>query len=212
MEDDTRQRKGKGVAGPFGVAEPDGDGESISPRTYRVNLGLASDEMDLIEGWVEHVMELFGEHEDPDSDPDSWACNQYHSNLSLVDIAKLREPYRVPEGVRLIFPSKADRPCSLPERYVAIMSDAFAILRSYNVCPYQVSPNFWTQAVGTWLIWQEVSPDYTMPLHVFHTLFKLNKCAKRDEEPAKGVKDWYYLTPKETHGPVITGHPSSIKH
>ncbi|KAL2549510.1 Uncharacterized protein Fot_11040 [Forsythia ovata] len=105
------------------------------------------------------------------------------------------------------------------------MSDAFAcrmrlplhpffraFLRSYNVCPYQVSPNFWTQAVGTWLIWQEVSPDYPMPLDIFHTLFNLNKCTKRDKEPREGVKDWYYLTPKRTHGPVITGHPSSIKH
>ncbi|KAL2557417.1 hypothetical protein Fot_02156 [Forsythia ovata] len=35
--------------------------------------------------------------------------------------------------------------------------------------------NFWTQAVGTWLIWQEVSPNYFMPFNVFHTLFKLNK-------------------------------------
>ncbi|KAL2501413.1 hypothetical protein Fot_35261 [Forsythia ovata] len=51
-----------------------------------------------------------------------------------------------------------------------------------------------------------------MPLYIFHTLFKLNECAKRDGEPKEGVKDWYYLTPREAHSPIITGHPSSIKH
>ncbi|KAL2553915.1 hypothetical protein Fot_07534 [Forsythia ovata] len=42
---------------PSGVVESSGDRESISPRTHRVNLGLALEEMDLVEGWVEHVRE-----------------------------------------------------------------------------------------------------------------------------------------------------------
>ncbi|KAL2551845.1 uncharacterized protein Fot_05464 [Forsythia ovata] len=121
--------------------------------------------MDLVEGWVEHVRELSRGHEDPDSDPKYWACNQYHSDVNLSDFTKLRYHYKVPEGIRLIFPNKADRPCSPPKGHIAIMNDALAygmrlplhlffraILRSYNVCPYQVSPNFWTQAIGTWLI------------------------------------------------------------
>ncbi|KAL2508805.1 hypothetical protein Fot_32452 [Forsythia ovata] len=72
-EESVRQRKGKWIAGPFGVVESGDDGESISPRTYRVNLGLDPNEMDLVEGWVEHVRELSRGHDDPDSDPDSWA-------------------------------------------------------------------------------------------------------------------------------------------
>ncbi|KAL2501353.1 uncharacterized protein Fot_35201 [Forsythia ovata] len=181
--------------------------------------------MDLVMSWVKHVTELLGGHEDPHSDPRYWACNQYPSELNILDFTKRKDHYRVLEGVMLIFSNKIDRPCSPPKGHVAIMSDAFAcgmmlslhiflkaIIRSYNVCPYQVFSNFWTQAVGTWLIWQEVSLGYPIPLYVFYTLFKLNKCAKRDREPREGVKGWYYLTPRETHSPVITGHPSSIKH
>ncbi|KAL2551948.1 hypothetical protein Fot_05567 [Forsythia ovata] len=37
-DESTRQRKGKEVAGPSGAAEPDGDGELISPKIHRVNL------------------------------------------------------------------------------------------------------------------------------------------------------------------------------
>ncbi|KAL2538434.1 hypothetical protein Fot_19825 [Forsythia ovata] len=148
-EESARQRKGKGIAGPFGVVESGDDGESISPRTHRVNLGLDPKEMDLVEGWVEHVRELSGGHEDPDSDLGRWACNQYHSKLSLADFTKLRDLYRVPEGVRLIFPNRTNRTCSPPEGHVTITSDSFAcgmrlslhpffkaILRSYNVLPY----------------------------------------------------------------------------
>ncbi|KAL2502394.1 hypothetical protein Fot_36242 [Forsythia ovata] len=94
------------MAGPSGVIESGNDGESINPRTHKVNLGLDPNEMDLVEGWIEHVRELSRGHEDSDSDPGSWAYG----------------------------------------------------------------------------------------------------------EPAERVKDWYCLTPKGTHGPVITRHPSSIKH
>ncbi|KAL2509721.1 hypothetical protein Fot_33368 [Forsythia ovata] len=97
-EESARQRKCKWMAGSSGVIESGDDGESISPRTHRVNLGLDPNEMDLVEGWIEHVRELLGEHEDPDSDPGSWACNQYHSDLSPADFTKLRDLYRVPEG------------------------------------------------------------------------------------------------------------------
>ncbi|KAL2529159.1 uncharacterized protein Fot_21760 [Forsythia ovata] len=220
-----RQQKGKEVASLSEAVEFGGGRESVSPRTHRVNLGLNHKEMDLVEDWVEHVRELSGGHEDPDFVPEYWACNLYPSELNVLDFTKLRDHYRVLERVRLIFPNKKDRPWSPPEGHVTIMSDAFAcgirlslhpffraILMSYNVYPYQEFPNFWTQAVGTWLVWQEVNPDYDMPLYNFNTLFKLNKCARRDEEPKEGVKDWYYLTPREIYSLVITGHPSSIKH
>ncbi|KAL2509102.1 hypothetical protein Fot_32749 [Forsythia ovata] len=96
-EESVRQRKGKWIAGPSGVVESGDDGESISPKTYRVNLGLDPKEMNLVEGWVEHVRELSRGHEDPDSDPDSWACNQYHSDLSFADFTKLKDLYMVSE-------------------------------------------------------------------------------------------------------------------
>ncbi|KAL2553652.1 hypothetical protein Fot_07271 [Forsythia ovata] len=126
--------------------ESSDDGKSISRRTHRVNLGLDPKKMDLVEDWVEHVRELSGGHEDPDSHLGSWACSQYHSDLSFVDFTKLRDLYRVPEGVRLIFPNKTDILCSPPGGHVTIMRDAFTcgmrlplhpffrdILRSYNV-------------------------------------------------------------------------------
>ncbi|KAL2489047.1 hypothetical protein Fot_42339 [Forsythia ovata] len=53
--------------------------------------------MDLVEDWVEHVTELSRGHDDPDSDPENWACNQYHYDLSLADFTKLRDLYRVLE-------------------------------------------------------------------------------------------------------------------
>ncbi|KAL2555527.1 uncharacterized protein Fot_00266 [Forsythia ovata] len=145
--------------------------------------------------------------------------------LGMLNFTKIREKYRIPEGVRLIYPAKADRPCSPPLGHIAMMADAFecgmrlplhpffrAILHSYNLCHYQLSLNFWTQSMETWLLWQEVSLSYPMSLYVFHTLVELNKCAKRDKEPKEEVKDSYYLTPRGSHSPIITGHPSPIKH
>ncbi|KAL2532516.1 Uncharacterized protein Adt_05867 [Abeliophyllum distichum] len=127
--------------------------------------------------------------------------------------------------MRLILPNKKDRPCSSVDGHVAIMSDALAcgiklflhpFLGSYSEATtfvlFSYPPNSWTQIVGTWLLWQKMSPDYPMSHYVFHTLFKLNRYAKRDGETKEKVKDWYYLTARGTHSPVITGHPSSIKH
>ncbi|KAL2544979.1 hypothetical protein Fot_14212 [Forsythia ovata] len=92
--------------------------------------------MDRVEGWVEHTRELSGGHKDPESDLEYWACNKYPSELNVSDFAKLRDQYRVPEEVRLIFPSKKDRPCSPPERHMAIMSDAFASLEKSVAIDY----------------------------------------------------------------------------
>ncbi|KAL2528220.1 hypothetical protein Fot_20821 [Forsythia ovata] len=97
-EESLTQQKVKGVAGPSGVVESSSDGESISPRTHMVNLGLAPEEMDRVEGWVEHARELSGEREDPKADLEYWACNQYPSELNLSDFTKLRDHYRMPKG------------------------------------------------------------------------------------------------------------------
>ncbi|KAL2502120.1 Uncharacterized protein Fot_35968 [Forsythia ovata] len=48
-------------------------GDPISPRTHMVNLGLTHEEMDRVVGWVEHVREMSGGHEDPKPDPEYWA-------------------------------------------------------------------------------------------------------------------------------------------
>ncbi|KAL2521233.1 uncharacterized protein Fot_25156 [Forsythia ovata] len=121
--------------------------------------------MERVDKWVERVRGLFGGHEDPESDPIYWACNKYPSELNISDFTKLRDQDRVSNGVRLIFLNKKDRPCSPLEGQVAITSDALtygmrlpihpffrAILKSYNVCLYQLSPNIWTRAVGTWFL------------------------------------------------------------
>ncbi|KAL2528034.1 hypothetical protein Fot_20635 [Forsythia ovata] len=47
-EESLTQQKVKGVAGPSGVVESGGEGESISSRTHMVNLGLAPKEMDRV--------------------------------------------------------------------------------------------------------------------------------------------------------------------
>ncbi|KAL2557818.1 hypothetical protein Fot_02557 [Forsythia ovata] len=125
-EESTRQQKGKWIAGPSGVENLVMMGSLLARESHRVNLGLEPDEIDLVEGWVEHVRELAGRHEVLDFDPESWACIKYHSDLNLLDFTKLRDHYRVPEGVRLIFPNKIDRPCSLPEEHITIMSDSFS--------------------------------------------------------------------------------------
>ncbi|KAL2557416.1 hypothetical protein Fot_02155 [Forsythia ovata] len=106
--------------------ESSGDGKSVNPRTHRVNLGFTLEEMDMVKGWVEHVKEISRGHEDHDFNLEYWACNQYPSEPNILDFTKLRDHYRVPEEVRLIFRNKKDRPCILPEEHVAIMSDAFS--------------------------------------------------------------------------------------
>ncbi|KAL2494756.1 Uncharacterized protein Fot_38513 [Forsythia ovata] len=124
--------------------------------------------MDQVDGWVDYVRDLSGGHEDPEFDLNYWTCNKYPSELNMSDFTKIRDKYRISERGRLIFYAKTDQPCNPHAGHVAMMSDAFkcgmrlslhpffrALLRSYNVCPYQMSPNFWNQAVGTWLIWQE---------------------------------------------------------
>ncbi|KAL2520849.1 hypothetical protein Fot_24772 [Forsythia ovata] len=103
MEESARQRKGKWIDGPSRVVEFYDDGESISPRIHRVNHRLALEKMDLVEGWEEHVREFLGRHEDPDSNPEYWAWNQYHYDLNLSNFTKLRDHYRVPEEIILIF-------------------------------------------------------------------------------------------------------------
>ncbi|KAL2538371.1 Chlorophyll a-b binding protein [Forsythia ovata] len=116
----------RSVASSSGTAEPGGGGESISPRTQRVNLGLAPDEMDLVEGWVEYVRGLLGGHEDHEAESEDWACSEYPLDLNISDFTKLMDQYRISECVRLIHPNKTNRPCSLENSHVAIMSDSLA--------------------------------------------------------------------------------------
>ncbi|KAL2545262.1 hypothetical protein Fot_14495 [Forsythia ovata] len=94
------------------------DVEETAPRDIMVMI-------DRGKSWVEYVRELSGVHEDPESDPSYWACNKHPTKLSMSDFTKLRDKYRVPEGVRLIFPTKSDRHCNPPKGHVAVMSDAF---------------------------------------------------------------------------------------
>ncbi|KAL2558133.1 hypothetical protein Fot_02872 [Forsythia ovata] len=133
------------MAGPSKVMNPCGG--RISPRTHRVNIGLAPYEVDRVEKWVEYIRELSGGHEDPESDPSYWACSKYPTELSMSDFTKVMSKYRIPKEIRLIFPSKVDMPCDPSEGQIVVISDAFeygmrlpmypffrALLRSYNVC------------------------------------------------------------------------------
>ncbi|KAL2508812.1 hypothetical protein Fot_32459 [Forsythia ovata] len=124
-EESLKRWKDKGVAGPSGRGESGGDGEFISHRTHRINLGLAPEEVDRVEKWVEYIRELSGGHENPESDPCYWACSKYPTKLSMSNFTKVMSKYKIPDEIRLIFPSKADRPCDPLEGQIAIMSDAF---------------------------------------------------------------------------------------
>ncbi|KAL2471583.1 hypothetical protein Adt_39719 [Abeliophyllum distichum] len=91
-----------------------------------VNLGIILNEMDRVEGCVNYVRDLSGRHEDPEPNPEYWACNKYLFKLNISDFTKLREQYWVPEIMRLILSYKKSRPCSPADGHVAIMSDALA--------------------------------------------------------------------------------------
>ncbi|KAL2489132.1 hypothetical protein Fot_42424 [Forsythia ovata] len=109
------QLKRKGIAKTSGAVSS-GEGGHISPRINRVNLGLTPEEIDLEEGWVEHIRELSRGHEDPDT-----KISEESSHFLVYEFGQI--------------------------------------------------------AVGDLASMAEVSPDYPMTLYVFHTLFKLNKCA-----------------------------------
>ncbi|KAL2558937.1 hypothetical protein Fot_03676 [Forsythia ovata] len=95
-EESLRQKKENGVVSPFGGISPREIGR-VSPRTHRVNLGLTSDEMDKVKGWVEYVRKLSRRLEDPESDPNYWACSKYPSELNISNFTKLRDQYRIPK-------------------------------------------------------------------------------------------------------------------
>ncbi|KAL2505124.1 Uncharacterized protein Adt_20745 [Abeliophyllum distichum] len=122
------------------------------------------------------MSELSGGHEDPKAELEDWACSEYPLEINISNFTKLRNQYRILECVRLIHLNKTDRPWSPGEGYVAIMSDARAcrmrlhlhpffraILRSYNLCQYQLSPNFWTQIVETWILSQSTLCPWKVP-------------------------------------------------
>ncbi|KAL2551972.1 hypothetical protein Fot_05646 [Forsythia ovata] len=69
--------------------------------------------MEQVEEWVEHVRVLSRGHEDPGSNPRYWACSKYPTEMSMSDFTKVKSKYRIPDEIRLIFPSKADKPCDL---------------------------------------------------------------------------------------------------
>ncbi|KAL2479116.1 hypothetical protein Fot_48130 [Forsythia ovata] len=81
--------------------------------------------MEDVDGWVSCVRELSRNHNDSAQDPSYWACNKYPSKLNISNSIKIRDKYRVPKGVRLIFSNQLDKPYSPPNGYMTVMSDAF---------------------------------------------------------------------------------------
>ncbi|KAL2502575.1 Uncharacterized protein Fot_36423 [Forsythia ovata] len=104
----------------------------------------------------------------------------------MSDFTKLRDKYWIPEGFGLIFSAKADWPCSPPHGHVAVMSDAFECGMKLSLHP----------------IFKDILRSY-------------NLCPyQREREPKKGVKDWYYLTPRGSYSVESspgTHHPSSTR-
>ncbi|KAL2524377.1 Uncharacterized protein Adt_09431 [Abeliophyllum distichum] len=151
-----------------------------------------------------------------------WAALDLPSILVEEDLTKMREQYRIPSDIELILPGPNERACFPREGCTALHLNAFVsgmrlplhpmlrrILRAYALAPTQVSPNGWSQMVGSMYLWFRHSFGMEMPLHVFQTVYQPRKLPrKKGKEEEAG---WYYFCPWGSHKPLVTGCPSSIK-
>ncbi|KAL2456915.1 Uncharacterized protein Adt_46577 [Abeliophyllum distichum] len=138
------------------------------------------------------------------------------------DLTKLRETYRIPEDIELILHGPNERACFPMRGCTALHLNAFVsgmhlplhlmfrrILRAYDLAPTQVSPNGWSQMVGSMYLWFSHTFGAEMSLHVFQTIYQSRKLPRK-----KGGEEevgWYYFCPWGSHKPLVTGCPSSIK-
>ncbi|KAL2534836.1 Plus3 domain-containing protein [Abeliophyllum distichum] len=143
-------------------------------------------------------------------------------NNEEEDLTRLREEYRIPEDIELILPGPNERACFPRLGCTALHLNAFVsgmrlplhpmfrrILRAYDLAPTQVTPNGWSQMVGSMYLWFRHSFGMEMPLHVFQSVYQPRKLPrKKGKEEEVG---WYYFCPWGSHKPLVTGCPSSIK-
>ncbi|KAL2499337.1 Uncharacterized protein Adt_24887 [Abeliophyllum distichum] len=151
-----------------------------------------------------------------------WAAMDVPSIMKEEDLTRLREEYRIPEDIELILPGPNERACFPRLGCTALHLNAFVsgmrlplhpmfrrILRAYDLAPTQVTPNGWSQMVGSMYLWFRHSFGMEMPLHVFQSVYQPRKLPrKKGKEEEVG---WYYFCPWGSHKPLVTGCPSSIK-
>ncbi|KAL2487082.1 Uncharacterized protein Adt_31838 [Abeliophyllum distichum] len=110
-----------------------------------------------------------------------WAALDLPSSILVEeDLTKMREQYRIPSDIELILPGPNERACFPREGCTALHLNAFVsgmrlplhpmlrrILRAYALAPTQVSPNGWSQMVGSMYLWFRHSFGMEMPLLCF---------------------------------------------
>ncbi|KAL2504490.1 Uncharacterized protein Adt_20111 [Abeliophyllum distichum] len=151
-----------------------------------------------------------------------WAAMDVPSIMKEEDLTRLRDEYRIPEDIELILPGPNERACFPRLGCTALHLNAFVsgmrlplhpmfrrILRAYDLAPTQVTPNGWSQMVGSMYLWFRHSFGMEMPLQVFQSVYQPRKLPrKKGKEEEVG---WYYFCPWGSHKPLVTGCPSSIK-
>lgn len=147
-----------------------------------------------------------------------WGAAKIPSCVSPIQLANLREKYRIPFDIELLSPTYDERACFPRQGCVAISEYLLkaglclplhpffrAVLKLYGLAPTQLAPNGWAQLVGSYFLWKQVSLGEDMPLHVFQTVYQPRSLGKGDS------KGWYSLCPWGGHSPFLLGLPTSIK-
>ncbi|KAL2495641.1 hypothetical protein Fot_39398 [Forsythia ovata] len=149
--------------------------------------------MDMVEEWVEYIRDLFEGHEDLEPDlPIGRAVNIQQNEREILN-SKGSEADLLEQNGHALLSGNGQ---------VAIMSDALAcgmrlplypffraVLRSYNLCPYPLSPNFGTRAIGTRAIVAGSMPGLPYALICISYIVQIKQVHQRDGEPKEGVKD-----------------------
>lgn len=163
-------------------------------------------------------VEWYSMTEEPIDYEVGWGAARIQSNITSAKLDELRQSYNIPHYVKLLVPDAHERACFPRPNCVAFSEHLLkagvrlplhpffrAMLRTFMLSPTQILPNGWSQVVGTYFLWKEVSLGEDIPLHVFESLFHARVVGKDDS------KGWYYITPWGSHAPFVVGLPSSIK-
>ncbi|KAL2487448.1 Uncharacterized protein Adt_32204 [Abeliophyllum distichum] len=128
-----------------------------------------------------------------------WAAMDVPSIMKEEDLTRLRDEYRIPEDIELILPGPNERACFPRLGCTALHLNAFVsgmrlplhpmfrrILRAYDLAPTQVTPNGWSQMVGSMYLWFRHSFGMEMPLQVFQSVYQPRKLPRKKGKEEEG--------------------------
>lgn len=152
--------------------------------------------------------------EEPINYEEEWDASMIPTNMTQKRLREIRERYCMPHNIEMLVPDADERACYSRPGCVAVSEYLFkmgtrlplhpffrAVLRNFMLSSTQVLPNRWSQLVGSYFLWKEVSMGEDMLLHVFQL-----RVLGKDES-----KGWCYITSWGSHAPFVVGLPSSIK-